>query len=264
MVGRNDLMCDVDQKWNGPPPRCEALVCPEPPQILNGFYDIIAQTETSYQVSYECSPGFIMAGPNTLTCAEGAYDQPPPVCREILNGPRVPIVPLPPSIVPPSAIPPTTTKRAPVVTQTTTTPAPPVPTHEVEKFEEDNQYDDSAYGVGEDNVGNQGHEDDHGHHHEEEIEEKKNKPPTVVPVVPVKPPTPTTSRPNLDVNNGLDDPVLNNEGSESINVNIIHKGKTPNADVPRNSIEIQSKASAVSRLNLGKNRKIKYTEKVFD
>ena len=23
MVGRNELICDVDERWSGPPPRCE-------------------------------------------------------------------------------------------------------------------------------------------------------------------------------------------------------------------------------------------------
>jgi len=255
MVGRNDLMCDIDQKWNGPPPRCETLVCPEPPQILNGYYEIVAQTENSYQVTYDCSPGFSMIGPYTLTCSEGAYDQPPPVCRETMDVARVPIVPVPvvtrPPPTQPPTPPPTTTKRVPVIQ--TTTPVLPE-----EKYEEDNHYDDSIYTLGEENNVGQGQgqpqDHDHGDHeedHKQPEEEKKPVPPPVVPVVPVVPVKPPSVRPNLDVNNGLDnDPVLNNEGAESINVNIIHKGKT-NADEPKNSIEIQSKASAVSRLNLG-------------
>jgi hypothetical protein len=248
MVGRNDLMCDIDQKWNGPPPRCEALVCPEPPNIPNGYYEILTQNENSYQVAYDCNPGFVLTGPSTLTCAEGAYDQPPPACRENPLGERVPIVPLPPSVPTPArpVVIPTTTKRVPTVTQTTPTP-PPTPSPEDERYEEDNTYDDSIYSIGdENNVGQ------HGQDHDPEHRPEETKPVVPVPAVPVTPAKAPAPRPNLDVNNGLDnDPVLNNEGAESINVNIIHKGKTQNADEPRNSIEIQSKASAVSRLNLG-------------
>lgn len=27
LIGKADLMCDVDERWNGPPPRCEGQ-CP--------------------------------------------------------------------------------------------------------------------------------------------------------------------------------------------------------------------------------------------
>ena len=27
LVGRSELICDVDQRWNGPPPRCEPVYC---------------------------------------------------------------------------------------------------------------------------------------------------------------------------------------------------------------------------------------------
>ena len=33
LVGRSELTCDVDQRWNGPPPRCEPVYCDEPKQI---------------------------------------------------------------------------------------------------------------------------------------------------------------------------------------------------------------------------------------
>ena len=33
LVGRSELTCDVDQRWNGPPPRCEPVYCDEPQQI---------------------------------------------------------------------------------------------------------------------------------------------------------------------------------------------------------------------------------------
>ena len=29
-VGRTTLMCDVDERWNGPPPRCDPVFCDEP------------------------------------------------------------------------------------------------------------------------------------------------------------------------------------------------------------------------------------------
>ena len=35
-VGRTNLMCDVDERWDGPPPRCDPVYCPEPKPIRNG------------------------------------------------------------------------------------------------------------------------------------------------------------------------------------------------------------------------------------
>lgn len=81
MVGRSDLMCDIDQKWNGPPPRCEALVCPEPPPISNGFGKVVGRAENSLRVEYECDPKFTLTGPKQLICTDGSYDQPPPSCK---------------------------------------------------------------------------------------------------------------------------------------------------------------------------------------
>lgn len=81
MVGRSDLMCDIDQKWNGPPPRCDVLVCPEPPPVPNGASKVIQRTGNSLTVEYECDPKFTMSGPKRLVCADGSYDQPPPVCK---------------------------------------------------------------------------------------------------------------------------------------------------------------------------------------
>lgn len=40
MVGRPELMCDVDEKWNGPPPRCEPVYCEEPLSIRNGGFSL--------------------------------------------------------------------------------------------------------------------------------------------------------------------------------------------------------------------------------
>ncbi len=40
LVGRNDLMCDVDERWNGPPPRCDSVYCDEPQHIRRGGYSL--------------------------------------------------------------------------------------------------------------------------------------------------------------------------------------------------------------------------------
>jgi hypothetical protein len=220
MVGRKELVCDVDQKWDGPPPRCEPLVCPEPPQIINGHYEILEENGNAYRAAYECNEGFMLSGPAILTCVEGAYDQLPPACREYRPsvGP-VPTVPLPS---------PTTRVTLPTTTRASSTTTP----KEEETYDETNQYEDPIYG-------------------EEPplVETKSPEPP--IRVIPTQQ-QPKPVQPNTEVrNNGIEaDPALNTE--ESINVNIIHKGKPQNADLPRNTLEVQTKVSAVSRLNLGK------------
>ena len=47
-VGRTLLMCDVDERWNGPPPKCEPVYCPEPPAIRNGGMSL-STNSTAFQ-----------------------------------------------------------------------------------------------------------------------------------------------------------------------------------------------------------------------
>ena len=47
-VGRSLLMCDVDERWNGPPPKCEPVYCPEPPAIRQGGMSL-STNSTAYQ-----------------------------------------------------------------------------------------------------------------------------------------------------------------------------------------------------------------------
>ncbi|QQP57699.1 Uncharacterized protein FKW44_002773, partial [Caligus rogercresseyi] len=36
LAGRSVLTCDVDGRWDGPPPHCEPIYCQEPPPIRQG------------------------------------------------------------------------------------------------------------------------------------------------------------------------------------------------------------------------------------
>ena len=47
-VGRSLLMCDVDESWNGPPPRCEPVYCPEPTSIRHGGMSL-STNSTAFQ-----------------------------------------------------------------------------------------------------------------------------------------------------------------------------------------------------------------------
>jgi len=85
LVGRNELMCDVDQRWNGPPPRCEPIYCDEPQQIRYGGFSLSTNsTRFGTVVTYYCtSPRHELVGPKKITCLkDGSYNSGPPMCRE--------------------------------------------------------------------------------------------------------------------------------------------------------------------------------------
>ncbi|EDS28660.1 furrowed [Culex quinquefasciatus] len=66
MVGRALLTCDIDERWNGPPPRCELIDCePLPTLFPNGA--IVAQNGTVFGAKAEvvCNAGFIPDGSET-------------------------------------------------------------------------------------------------------------------------------------------------------------------------------------------------------
>ncbi|XP_017779814.1 PREDICTED: uncharacterized protein LOC108565063 isoform X2 [Nicrophorus vespilloides] len=84
MVGRAQLACDIDERWNGPPPRCEAITCRPPVEITNGSIKISNSAFIfGTIIEYSCNPGFKLIGSNVLTCLEnGQYDVVPPTCQE--------------------------------------------------------------------------------------------------------------------------------------------------------------------------------------
>ncbi|XP_021962858.1 uncharacterized protein LOC110858395 isoform X2 [Folsomia candida] len=235
MVGRSDLMCDIDQKWNGPPPRCDVLVCPEPPPVPNGASKVIQRTGNSLTVEYECDPKFTMSGPKRLVCADGSYDQPPPVCKGK------------PGVAPPVLI----VTEASTTTRVSTTPtsgstSSSSSTSSSTTANTGPQHEEDEYSEGHYDEGSQ----EEGSHNgiEEGSSSGQEDTQTVISVV-----TNTNSNsgdiepskpgPGLGVETELDD----NDVSES---NQILKAKRPNVDSP-NSIEIQHRESAVARLNLG-------------
>ncbi|XP_056639770.1 uncharacterized protein LOC130447135 [Diorhabda sublineata] len=84
MIGRAQLACDIDERWNGPPPRCEAIQCEPPAQIENGNVDISNATIFGMEVTYSCNDGYVLNGPEILTClTNGHYDNLPPTCQMV-------------------------------------------------------------------------------------------------------------------------------------------------------------------------------------
>ena len=66
-VGRSILMCDVDERWNGPPPRCEPVYCPEPPSIRDGGMSL-STNSTAFQTVRKLV--VICRNTNKLYCLE--------------------------------------------------------------------------------------------------------------------------------------------------------------------------------------------------
>ncbi|CAK1553966.1 unnamed protein product [Leptosia nina] len=82
MVGRSRLVCDIDQRWNGPPPRCDVIHCEPIPTIQNGRV-LHSSNETVYGsvVEFLCAKGFKRHGPKRILCLPaGTWDSPPPHC----------------------------------------------------------------------------------------------------------------------------------------------------------------------------------------
>jgi len=86
LVGRSQLMCDVDQRWNGPPPRCEPVYCEEPKPVRYGGFSLSTNsTRFGTVVTFYCtSPRHKLTGPKKITCLkDGAYNASPPTCQPI-------------------------------------------------------------------------------------------------------------------------------------------------------------------------------------
>jgi len=253
MVGRNDLMCDIDQKWNGPPPRCEPLICPDPPKLPHGKYKISRAKDASLIVTYECYDGHTLEGPTEIVCKDGSYDQPPPHC-----------IPFPLRVPPVTVI--TSTSRSVSISSkevsASTHPEPPKgnridanpednkgpikeDSFENIGYDEDNFRDSEETGNSEHGVGHVTISDDKDHHHQYDDEdhyhnEEENK---------------QGISKDVPLGGNSDSPVppVDNDVSASASDSHIVRGKTPNVDAPRSSINSQSerKESPMARLNLG-------------
>ncbi|XP_046391266.1 uncharacterized protein LOC124159479 isoform X1 [Ischnura elegans] len=84
LIGRSQLICDVDERWNGPPPRCQPSRCGNPPSIANGTFTISRNTTTvGTIVTYSCKyRNLKLVGPRQIVCLKtGQYDKQPPTCQ---------------------------------------------------------------------------------------------------------------------------------------------------------------------------------------
>ncbi|ODN00686.1 Membrane cofactor protein [Orchesella cincta] len=230
MVGRNDLMCDLDQRWNGPPPRCEALICPDPPTIRNGDYEITERFGNSFTVLYKCNAQFRIVGEEKITCNEGSYDKDPPECRKRSASTKAPVVP-------PVKVAANPSSRKPSPSTSETPPPEITPSYE--------GGDDVGFG-GE----GQGNEDQYQHvdanQYPQEPEEDGHDESKDRPVTTGASDSDDLAGEKEDKTNG---DVPDNDVSES---NQIVKERKPGVDFPKNVEVHATESSAVARLNIGK------------
>lgn len=101
-TGRARLTCDIDERWNGPPPRCEPIRCDPPATVAHSQIQIdeidiedvksaLAATGGAAPgnrslfvgsiVTYTCDKGYRLTGNRQLLCLpSGSYDRPAPIC----------------------------------------------------------------------------------------------------------------------------------------------------------------------------------------
>lgn len=82
MLGRAMLTCDIDERWNGPPPRCELIECEALPASVQNA-KILTPNGTTFgsQAEILCPTGYEADGPNQIDClANGQWSDPIPVC----------------------------------------------------------------------------------------------------------------------------------------------------------------------------------------
>ncbi|XP_076289244.1 uncharacterized protein LOC143213361 [Lasioglossum baleicum] len=98
MTGRARLTCDIDARWNGPPPRCEPILCDPPTPVPHSYIQVdeIDEPETisgkaglnrsllvGSAVTYTCEKGYRLTGFRQILClTTGMYDHVAPTCTE--------------------------------------------------------------------------------------------------------------------------------------------------------------------------------------
>ncbi|XP_068237943.1 uncharacterized protein [Palaemon carinicauda] len=89
IIGRSELICDIDRRWNGPPPTCSPIKC-EVPQpfpngsILNGSSSPVPPAEVVLgdTIYFECNESYVLVGAESVVCtASGLFDEELPTCE---------------------------------------------------------------------------------------------------------------------------------------------------------------------------------------
>uniref|UniRef100_F7DE22 Sushi domain-containing protein n=1 Tax=Ornithorhynchus anatinus TaxID=9258 RepID=F7DE22_ORNAN len=88
MKGSRLIQCLANNTWVPELPRCirKALICPPPPEILNGVHTGRNKERflPGMSVAYTCDPGYFLVGEKSISCTfEGTWDSPDPYCKEV-------------------------------------------------------------------------------------------------------------------------------------------------------------------------------------
>ncbi|XP_047543760.1 sushi, von Willebrand factor type A, EGF and pentraxin domain-containing protein 1 isoform X2 [Vanessa atalanta] len=132
MVGRSRLVCDIDERWNGPPPHCDVVQCEDAPQIQNGQVSVSNNASVFGAIAeYTCLKGYKLHGTRRISClATGSWDKPAPHCNpeERMTTSTTTTTTTTTSTLPPSNPPPTPTTLSPTTAPVPTTPRLVLPT----------------------------------------------------------------------------------------------------------------------------------------
>lgn len=82
MLGRAMLTCDIDERWNGPPPRCELIECEALPATYQNA-KILTPNGTFFGSNADivCPTGYVIDGPSQISClASGQWSETIPSC----------------------------------------------------------------------------------------------------------------------------------------------------------------------------------------
>lgn len=78
MLGRALLTCDIDERWNGPPPRCELIECDSlPSDFENGQIVALNGTYFGSKAEVICDKGYTIEGSPSILCSGiGQWSEP--------------------------------------------------------------------------------------------------------------------------------------------------------------------------------------------
>ncbi|KAM6398966.1 membrane cofactor protein-like isoform 2-T2 [Rhynochetos jubatus] len=88
LVGSATIFCTFDEHtngvWSGPPPQCRVIKC-DNPKVQNGKKSAGFGSSYGYMdtVVFECDPGYVLIGPEVITCGENGAWSPKPTCEKI-------------------------------------------------------------------------------------------------------------------------------------------------------------------------------------
>ncbi|NXG78935.1 CR2 protein, partial [Baryphthengus martii] len=86
LVGNADVFCRASGNWSQPGPRCEEVMCPQPPNIANGLHSGLSLDKFSRGVTvyYGCKDGYELVGNMSIYCMEtGVWSRPLPRCEGV-------------------------------------------------------------------------------------------------------------------------------------------------------------------------------------